>query len=116
MNTRVAPAWPRESDIPAGKNPPPPNNEWFAKRPSTALTAAMWATAKVAAGLQNLTGNRHADGFGILMYHRVAEHAKGVPTPTNNVTPKQFRQQLEGLLARGFECWSLTRLIAARAD
>lgn len=76
----------------------------------------MWATAKVAAGLQNLTGNRHADGLGILMYHRVAEHAKGVPTPTNNVTPKQFRQQLEGLLERGFECWSLTKLIAAHAD
>ena len=116
MSMRVAPAWPKESDIPANGNPQPSNGEWFAKPPSSALTAAMWATAKVAAGLQKLNGNRQADGFGILMFHRVAQHVKGVSTPTLNVRPQQFRQQLTGLLSRGFECWPLKKLVAAHAD
>jgi len=116
MSSRVAPPWPRESDIPAGRSPRPSSNEWFAKPPSTALTAAMWATAKVAAGLQRFRGNRHAEGFGIFMYHRVADHTNGVQAPTLNVTPSQFRHQMEGLLARGCECWPLRKLIAAHAD
>jgi peptidoglycan/xylan/chitin deacetylase (PgdA/CDA1 family) len=115
MSTHVAPAWPGESEVPASSHPQP-SNEWFAKPPSPALSAAMWATAKVAAGLQRLNGNRHASDFAILMYHRVAEHSKGLPAPTINVTPKLFRQQLEGLLSRGFECWPLSKLVAAHAD
>jgi peptidoglycan/xylan/chitin deacetylase (PgdA/CDA1 family) len=49
------------------------------------------------------------------MYHRVSEKFAGVEAPTNNVTPKRFRMQLEGLLARGFEPWPLQRLLAASA-
>ena len=56
--------------------------------------ASIWATARVAAGLQNLCGNRCRDGFGILMYHRVAERVPGVEPPTSNVTPERFRRQL----------------------
>lgn len=95
---------------------PQSNSEWFAKRPSPARTAAMWAAAKVAAGLQNLRGNRCDEGFGILMYHRIAERVRGVRSPTLNVTPEQLRHQLAGLLARGFESWPLSKLVAAQIE
>jgi len=93
-----------------------PVSEWFVKPQSPMRKAAMWATAKVAAGLQNLGGNRYSEGFGVLMYHRVAEHVPGVSPPTLNVTPKQLRQQLAGLLARGFRCWPLTKLVMAHLE
>ena len=57
----------------------PPKSEWFLEPQSRTLTAAMWAAAKVAAGLQNLRGNCCSEGFGILMYHRVAENTRGCP-------------------------------------
>jgi peptidoglycan/xylan/chitin deacetylase (PgdA/CDA1 family) len=93
-----------------------PVSEWFVKPQSPMRKVAVWATAKVAAGLQNLGGNRYAEGFGILMYHRVAEHVPGVSAPTLNVTPKQLRQQLAGLLGRGFMCWPLTKLVMAHLE
>jgi peptidoglycan/xylan/chitin deacetylase (PgdA/CDA1 family) len=33
-----------------------------------------------------------------------------------NVTPKQLRQQLVGLLGRGFKCWPLTKLVKAHLE
>ena len=66
--------------------------------------------------MQVLRGNRVSDGFGILMYHRVTDHVAGFPAPTWNVTPDRLRLQLSGLLARGFECWPLSRLVRARHD
>jgi peptidoglycan/xylan/chitin deacetylase (PgdA/CDA1 family) len=72
--------------------------------------ASICATAWVAAGLQCLRGNRCRNGFGILMYHRVAERISGVDTPTSNVTPHRLRRQLAGLLDLGFEAWSLSKL------
>jgi peptidoglycan/xylan/chitin deacetylase (PgdA/CDA1 family) len=88
-------------------------SDQFVKPPSQARSAAVWTMSKVAAGLQNLHGNCCGEGFGILMYHRIAERTMGVPAPTLNVTPKQLRKQLAGLLSRGFECWPLTKLVAA---
>src|SRR3954465_623804 len=93
-----------------------PKLEWLSKPPSRVRAAAMWTAAKIAAGLQNLRGNCCAEGFGILMYHRVAENVRGVATPTWNVTPKQMRRQLVGLLARGFESWPLSKLVAAHLE
>src|SRR3954465_13543682 len=93
-----------------------PASEWFVKPHSPMRQVATWAEAKVAAGLQNMAGNRCAEGFGILMYHRVTEDVPGVPAPTLNVTPQQLRQQLAGLLARGFKCWSLSKLIKAHFE
>jgi peptidoglycan/xylan/chitin deacetylase (PgdA/CDA1 family) len=52
--------------------------------------------------------------FGILMYHRLAERVPGLASPTWNVTPQQFRQQLSGLLERGFQAWSLNKLLHFR--
>jgi peptidoglycan/xylan/chitin deacetylase (PgdA/CDA1 family) len=50
------------------------------------------------------------------MYHRVAEHTNGVDAPTLNVTPSQFRRQIAGLIDRGFECWPLSKLVAAHSE
>jgi peptidoglycan/xylan/chitin deacetylase (PgdA/CDA1 family) len=57
---------------------------------------------------------RQDNAFGILMYHRVAPRIAGVPAPTWNVTPQRLRQQLEGLLSRGYEPWPLRRAVACR--
>jgi len=88
-------------------------SEWLLKPQSSARTAATWGAAKVAAGLQNLRGNLRANGFGILMYHRVVARVPGIAVPTNNVSPDRLRRQLTGLLARGFESWPLTKLVDA---
>jgi peptidoglycan/xylan/chitin deacetylase (PgdA/CDA1 family) len=45
------------------------------------------------------------------MYHRLAERVAGVPEPTINVTPAQFRRQLVGLKERGYEFWPLSRIL-----
>ncbi len=78
--------------------------------------ASLWGTSRLAAGMQSVAGNRRSDGFGILMYHRIADVVPGVATPTWNVTPAQFRRQISGLLARGFEPWPLSRLIEAHRN
>lgn len=94
----------------------PTKSEWVLKPQSRTLSSAMWAAAKVAAGLQNVRGNCCSEGFAILMYHRVAEHIKGLAAPTLNVTPDQLRRQISGLNDRGFECWPLSKLVAAKAE
>ncbi len=93
-----------------------PNSNWFCQEPTRLRTASIWATARAAAGLQVLCGNRTRTGFGILMYHRIAERVPGVQAPTSNVTPKRFRHQLTGLLALGFEAWPLTKLLNAHSE
>ncbi|GIW94744.1 MAG: hypothetical protein KatS3mg110_2785 [Pirellulaceae bacterium] len=52
---------------------------------------------------------------GILMYHRIAPNVPGLPPPSINVPPEQFRRQLAGLVARGYRFWSLRRLLEAQA-
>ena len=74
--------------------------------------AALWAACRTAEALQFARGNRWDEGFVILMYHRVAEEVPGFEAPTMNVTPERLRSQLSGLLAMGYECWSLDRLVA----
>lgn len=77
--------------------------------------ATIWGAVRVAAGLHHMFGDRREDAFGILMYHRVAERTGGVSSPTANVTPRRFREQLRGLLDRGFEAWSLSRILSTRS-
>ncbi|MGD9632900.1 MAG: polysaccharide deacetylase family protein [Pirellulales bacterium] len=93
-----------------------PANEWFCEPPSRLRVVATRATTRAAAGLQRVCGNRCRAGFGILMYHRVAEHVPGVSAPTLNVTPRTFRAQLAGLLQRGFVAWPLQKLVRASAE
>ncbi len=83
---------------------------WWRLRPALkflALRALLPAAA--------LLGRRAGSAFGILMYHRVAEHSRGLPRPTHNVTPGRLRQQLGGLAARGYRAWPLAGVIDAAA-
>lgn len=48
-------------------------------------------------------GPRFQAAFGILMYHRVVPHRPRNCPPSWNVSPDRFREQLSGLLCRGFE-------------
>jgi peptidoglycan/xylan/chitin deacetylase (PgdA/CDA1 family) len=54
-----------------------------------------------------LFGNRNEEAFGILMYHRIARCERNVPAPTWNVTPDNFRRQMQGLLDCGYRPWPL---------
>ncbi len=45
------------------------------------------------------------------MYHRVTEHDKKLARPTWNVTPKQFRAQLSGLLRLGYVPQPLSKVL-----
>jgi peptidoglycan/xylan/chitin deacetylase (PgdA/CDA1 family) len=56
-------------------------------------------------------GRRAGTQPGIVNYHRVAWLVPGLPAPLHNVTPAVFREQLEGLLSRGFTAWPLERLL-----
>jgi len=47
----------------------------------------------------------------ILTYHRVALRPARVPAPTWNVPPAHFREQLRGLLARGYQAWPLRKVL-----
>ena len=58
-------------------------------------------------------GSRHSHPLGILTYHRVVDFVPGVVPPEHNVTPGRLRHQLEGMQARGYEFWSLGRLLSA---
>lgn len=62
--------------------------------------------------LRRVLGNRTSPTLGILMYHRIAPHAAGVPRPTWNVTPSRFRRQLAGLLAAGYRPIALRNALA----
>jgi len=75
--------------------------------------AATWCAQRVAVGLQAATRRSIGDGFSILTYHRVTNRLPGIESPTINVTPNRLRAQLEGLLSRGFEAWSLNKVLAS---
>src|SRR5262245_29063985 len=88
-----------------------------APNPWAALLCGMQtrAIANLAAGLDRMFGARAAECFGILMYHRVSPLMPGLPPPSINVTPRQFRLQMEGLLRRGFSVWPLRRVLEYHA-
>jgi peptidoglycan/xylan/chitin deacetylase (PgdA/CDA1 family) len=68
--------------------------------------------AWTACAARGLLRRRSGEGFGILMYHRVSVPTAGAAAPTWNVTPRQFRRQMAGLLARGRKPWPLSRVLA----
>ena len=63
-----------------------------------------------------MMGSRVQGGAGILFYHRIAPEITGLPAPGLNVTPSQFRLQMEGLLERGFHPVSLQELLDLHAS
>lgn len=72
---------------------------------------AMRGVGRVAAGLRTTLGDRSQNSFGILMYHRVADHVRGLPAPLHNVTPVRFRRQISGLIKRGYNFWPLRKAL-----
>lgn len=82
-------------------------SNWF--RQAT-YSGGLWAGAV----LGELLGSQGRDEFGVLMYHRVANETPSLSFPTWNVRPKTFRNQIEGLLRRGFQPLSLSRVFELR--
>ena len=85
------------------------------------MRAAVAAAGKragglLAAGMHGVLGSRAGDRVAILMYHRVAEERAGVPAPTWNVTPRRFREHMEGLLAAGCRVASLRAAVEASRE
>jgi len=73
------------------------------------------AAGLAAVGLNRVFGNRAVGTLGILAYHRAVMPVPGLPKPTINVPPKQFREQLVGLLDRGFQVWPLRHALQHHA-
>ncbi len=74
-------------------------------------TAAQHAAGCTAVPMNFLFGDRRRSSFGILMYHRITPNIPGIPVPTWNVTPERFRDQMRGLLARGYNPWPLRKAV-----
>jgi glycosyltransferase involved in cell wall biosynthesis/peptidoglycan/xylan/chitin deacetylase (PgdA/CDA1 family) len=85
----------------------PPWRDWTA-------AIAIPMAAGVGAVLNRMFGAISSNSPGILMYHRVCPKVPGIPSPSINVTPKAFRNQLQGLLKRGYEFWPLEKLLEVR--
>ena len=66
----------------------------------------------LSAGLHAVLGSRAHGGAGILMFHRVCDEPARTVHPAWNVTPARMRDQLEGLLARGYQVWPLERALS----
>ena len=67
----------------------------------------------VVAPLNGFLAPRVREACGILMYHRISPHYQRASAPTWNVTPQRFREQITGLLSRGFVAWPLRRILAS---
>lgn len=79
----------------------------------------MRTAGRAAVCLHTLLGSRAEGAVGILTYHRIAPQVRGVPPPLHNVTPERFREQIGGLMRRGFNLWPLRRILdeaAARRE
>lgn len=72
--------------------------------------------ALAATGLNRALGSRAGGRVGILAYHRVADLVAGLPAPTMNVSPQRFREQVVGLLDRGFVVWPLRKVLRHAAQ
>ncbi len=94
--------------------------ECWVREPSTLRklpkSIGMRAAGRVAVWLNAVVGSRAGDAFGILTYHRIAEHVAGLPKPLHNVQPRRFREQLLGLQRRGFTFWPLSKALECHAS
>jgi peptidoglycan/xylan/chitin deacetylase (PgdA/CDA1 family) len=90
----------------------------YAPERSSWLEMANWAAIRAASAagvvLHELFGSRAHGLLAGITYHRTAPRYAGVPLPTQNVTPERFREQLTGLLRRGFNFWPLSRVLEYR--
>jgi len=82
-------------------------------------TAGEWgirAVSAVGSAAQTLVGPPNDGKFAVLTYHRIAKRVSGLPKPTLNVSPSRFERQIRGLVDRGFEFWSLRRVLTQVAQ
>jgi len=70
-----------------------------------------WTVGKLGCGLSRLLGRPARGAFGILTYHRVTANTARGTAPTWNVSPPRFREQLAGLLTRGYQAWPLRKVL-----
>lgn len=89
-----------------------PVDNWRPTVGRRANACAMQGLAHLGGALTKIFGPRAEHSFGILMHHRVAPLVEGVPAPPYNVPPQQFREQLVGLLNRGFRVLPLSEAVA----
>jgi glycosyltransferase involved in cell wall biosynthesis/peptidoglycan/xylan/chitin deacetylase (PgdA/CDA1 family) len=107
-------------EAPAGARPSPAPRPRPEGGPS-ALRHMGRDGAKRAAGLAAALIERLFDvgdgqRFGILLYHRVAPRVPGLPEPPLNVTPERFREQIGGLIRRGYVITPLREVLRRRAS
>ena len=88
-----------------------PSGPLGTKWPNRAAIRAVTAAGVV---LNGLFGSRAHGLLADITYHRVAPRYPGVPAPTQNVAPERFREQLAGLLRRGFNFWPLSKVLECR--
>ena len=89
---------------------------WTGEAPSVRHRLKLFAmrmVARIGGAVGKIVGRRATGTFGVLTYHRIAKPTVGAPTPTINVHPQRFRDQLVGLLRRGFRFERLSRIQAA---
>jgi peptidoglycan/xylan/chitin deacetylase (PgdA/CDA1 family) len=76
----------------------------------------MRIVGRLGVGLTWVFGSRASGRLGILTYHRCTDHVPGAEPPHFNVTPERFREQVRGLLSRGFNIWPLSKVLRHRAE
>ena len=78
-----------------------------------ALTSAFkWVGGRIALLLARVFGSRARGRAGILLYHAISP-ASGIPPRRSlNVSPRRFREQLEGLIDAGYRFWPLRDVLA----
>lgn len=82
---------------------------------ATLRDVGRWSYLQLASGAGQLLGEGSGCAAGILAFHRIAPRGGQRPAATWNVPPQRFRQQIEGLLRRGFHAWPLRLLLDANA-
>jgi peptidoglycan/xylan/chitin deacetylase (PgdA/CDA1 family) len=88
-------------------------------RPSLKVRLNHWGMrglGRFSSTLGATLGGHSQSKFGILIHHRVAPRTPGVPLPPYNVEPYRFREQIAGLIQRGFQFIPLRTALAAHAD
>ena len=80
------------------------------------MTVTKRLAGSTATLLNRVVGSRAGGALGMLVYHRIAPHASGLPGPTMNVQPGTFRTQLEGLVQRGYRVWPLREVLDRAAS
>lgn len=95
--------------------PTVPVEPWWPSLGVRANDFGMCSLAHLGGALSRMFGNRSPHKFGILTYHRIAPLTRQVPPPPYNIAPWRFREQVTGLLQRGFKFLPLKEVLNCHA-